>query len=91
MQQEFKKVLKGSIHQMKHFQFDKKDLEIFRKFRSESLKILKRGTGRTLIIEQNDKKRKTSFEKIFKSVTDKWKKIPSIFRKQKKIENRDFQ
>ena len=37
------------------------------------------------------KKRKTSFEKIFKSVTDKWKKIPSIFRKQKKIENRDFQ
>ena len=31
-------------------------------------------------------KRETSFEKIFKSVTDKWKKIPSIFRKWK--ENR---
>ena len=41
MQQEFKKVLKGSIHQMKHFLVWQKDLEIFRKFRSESLKILK--------------------------------------------------
>ena len=39
---EFKKVLKGSIHQMKHFSLTKKDLEIFRKFLIRKFKNFKR-------------------------------------------------
>ena len=64
MQQEFKKSVEGFNSSNETFLVWQKDLEIFRKFRSESLKILKRGTGRTLIIEQNDKK-KDKFWKNF--------------------------
>ena len=80
MQQEFKKVLKGSIHQMKHFLvWQKKDLEIFRKFRSESLKILKKEGRKDSNYWTETKKERQVLKKFSKSVTDKWKKIPSIF------------